>query len=229
MADEAKTAEKNDRKTSVKSGDASSFSRDLTPKQRAFVAAYLSEPAKWNATRAAEAAGYAEPNKQGPRLLVNVGIKAAISAALDELAMPANEVLERIAEIARSSLEDFIDDAGEIDVVAAKRAGKAQLLKSYSIAETKYGTTVRVEQHDRLAALALLGKAHGVFVEKVDHSGRLDLGIDLAVRDQSTQELAAWRQQQIAALGPSSTLTASATPVTSPITMDASTSRKETA
>jgi len=48
----------------------------LTPKQEAFVAEYLVD---LNATAAAERAGYEHPNKQGPRLLVNVGVAAAIA------------------------------------------------------------------------------------------------------------------------------------------------------
>lgn len=51
----------------------------LSAKQERFVAEYLSN--RGNATDAAAAAGYAHPNKQGPRLLVNVGIAAAISRA----------------------------------------------------------------------------------------------------------------------------------------------------
>ncbi len=47
----------------------------LTPKQEAFVSEYLVD---LNATAAAERAGYEHPNKQGPRLLVNVGVAAAI-------------------------------------------------------------------------------------------------------------------------------------------------------
>jgi len=48
----------------------------LTQKQEAFVAEYLVD---LNATAAAERAGYEHPNKQGPRLLVNVGVAAAIA------------------------------------------------------------------------------------------------------------------------------------------------------
>ncbi len=48
----------------------------LTPKQEAFVAEYLID---LNATAAAERAGYEHPNKQGPRMLVNVGVAAAIA------------------------------------------------------------------------------------------------------------------------------------------------------
>ena len=50
----------------------------LTPKQEAFVAEYLAD---LNATAAAERAGYEHPNKQGPRMLVNVGIAKAIASA----------------------------------------------------------------------------------------------------------------------------------------------------
>ena len=46
----------------------------LTQKQEAFVAEYLVD---LNATAAAERARYEHPNKQGPRMLVNVGIAKA--------------------------------------------------------------------------------------------------------------------------------------------------------
>lgn len=50
----------------------------------AFVAAYLG-PARLNATDAARRVGYAHPNKQGPKLLVNVGIQAEIQRWRDEV------------------------------------------------------------------------------------------------------------------------------------------------
>ncbi len=50
----------------------------LTQKQEAFVAEYLVD---LNATAAAERAGYEHPNKQGPRMLVNVGVAKAIASA----------------------------------------------------------------------------------------------------------------------------------------------------
>ena len=52
----------------------------LSPKQQRFVQEYLID---LNATAAAERAGYKNPNKQGPRLLVNVGIAQAIKIALE--------------------------------------------------------------------------------------------------------------------------------------------------
>ena len=49
----------------------------LNLRQQKFVE-YFSETG--NATRSAELAGYTHPNVQGPRLLVNVGVKAQIEA-----------------------------------------------------------------------------------------------------------------------------------------------------
>lgn len=54
------------------------MAQGLNPKQEAFVSAYIGD-AKGNATEAARIARYAEPNVQGPRLLVNVRIQDRIA------------------------------------------------------------------------------------------------------------------------------------------------------
>lgn len=51
--------------------------KPLNLRQQKFVQ-YFTETG--NATRSAELAGYTHPNVQGPRLLVNVGVKASIEA-----------------------------------------------------------------------------------------------------------------------------------------------------
>jgi len=76
----------------------------LSNKQKAFVEEYLN---CWNASEAARVAGYAHPNKQGPHLLVNIGISAEIKARLTEKTMSADEVLLRIGEQAKSDLGAF--------------------------------------------------------------------------------------------------------------------------
>ncbi len=58
--------------------------RQLTAKQQVFVSAYIGA-ARYNATKAARIAGYTHPNKQGPALLVNLGIREAIDAHLAEV------------------------------------------------------------------------------------------------------------------------------------------------
>ena len=51
--------------------------RKLNFRQQKFVELFM---ASGNATRSAEQAGYTHPNVQGPRLLVNVSVKAQIEA-----------------------------------------------------------------------------------------------------------------------------------------------------
>lgn len=73
----------------------------LSPKQLVFVAAYIGE-ASHNATEAARIAGYAHPNKQGPALLVNLGIQQAITEHLAHvkqqgIALKQNRIDELVA------------------------------------------------------------------------------------------------------------------------------------
>jgi phage terminase small subunit len=137
-------------------------SEGLTNKQSAFVEAYLA--CGFNASEAARQAGYAKPGQQGHRLLKNVEIAAAIQQGLTERAMPATEVLARIAEHARGTMDDFLDDAGDIDLTRARERGRLHLVKSRSV--TKEGE--RIELYDAQSALALLAKHHGLLVERVD-------------------------------------------------------------
>lgn len=71
----------------------------LTTKRQAFVEHYL---ACWNASEAARRASYAHPGTEGHRLLQNVEIQEHIKERLTEVTMSADEVLKRLAEIARN-------------------------------------------------------------------------------------------------------------------------------
>lgn len=143
----------------------------LTNKQHAFIAAYLGE-ARWNATEAARIAGYANPGQLGYQLLQKTSIKEAVQAAIADRAMTADEVLSRLAEHARGTMADFIDvDRRTLDLDKARDAGMLHLVKKFSRSETKYGTNLSIELYDAQAALGLLGKHHGLFVEKHEHSG----------------------------------------------------------
>lgn len=149
----------------------------LTRKQRVWLEAYLTT---WNATEAARQAGYKHPDRQGPRLLGNVVIRAAIEARMAEKAMGANEVLTRLAQQARASIGDFIEyrileraesdgSITEIEVFAPvwdaiKRQG--HLVKK--ISQGPNGFTV--ELYDAQAALVHIGKNLRLFAEKVELS-----------------------------------------------------------
>lgn len=79
----------------------------LTDKQKLFVEAYLG-PAQFNATKAAAAAGYKDPEQAGWENRQKQEIAEAIRRRLSEAAMTADEVLARLAEQARGSMEDFL-------------------------------------------------------------------------------------------------------------------------
>ena len=96
----------------------------LNHKRQKFIEEYLK---CWNATEAARRAKYAHPNSQGPRLLLDVGIKAIIKERLDELHMSADEVLERLARIARANPGAHSVNASDI-IKALKLLGKHQSL-----------------------------------------------------------------------------------------------------
>lgn len=145
----------------------------LTNKQKIFIEYYLQE---WNATQAALKAGYSKRSAAsiGNENLLKPEIRDEIQRRLDESAMSADEVIQAIGEIGRASIEDFIEIDEEtgrlknIDFGGAKRAGKLHLIKS--ITPTANG--LKVELHDRMRALELMGKHHKLFTDRVD------LGLD---------------------------------------------------
>lgn len=132
----------------------------LTAKQQAFVEAYLANG--FNATAAARLLKYANPDRQGYRLLRNVEIAAVIRQELAERAMPADEVLARLADQARGTMDDFLDEDGKIDLKQGRERGKLHLVKSRSV--TKEGE--RIELYSAQTALELLAKQHGLLIEK---------------------------------------------------------------
>jgi hypothetical protein len=129
----------------------------LNNRRRVFVEEYLK---CWNASESARRAGYkGKSNVAGPRLLANDSIKAEIERRLDELKMSADEVLVRLADQARASSGQFIDEHGHIDWAKVKEQG--HLIKG--ISQTSRGD--KIELHDVQGALQLIGKHHGLFAD----------------------------------------------------------------
>lgn len=158
----------------------------LPPKQRKFVVEYLRD---LHGQNAAIRAGYAEKaaRVQASRLLTNVNVRAAVEAGMTLYTMPAPEVLYRLTEQARSSIDDFADvieddvsDAGDmveakaiaggwrLNLAKAKLRGKLHLIKK--IKAGQWGP--EIELYDAQAALALLGKHHRLFVERQEITGK---------------------------------------------------------
>jgi hypothetical protein len=143
----------------------------LTNRQRVFVELYLT---LWNATEAARQAGYSgrSANVTGPRLLVNASVQKAIEHRIAEKTATADEVLMRLTDHSRSSMADFINDFGTIDIDKARAAGKMHLIKKLKQHTTRISKTdgedveyhdIEIELYDAQAATVQLGRARGVF------------------------------------------------------------------
>jgi len=142
----------------------------LSNKQRVFVEEYL---ACWNASEAARKAGYS------PRTACFIGsenlkkpyIQERIQQRIAEKAMTADEVLLRLAEHGRGDIGEMMTDDGALDLVTAKASGKTRLIKA--VTESDKG--LRIEMYDAQAALVQLGRAHGLFTDKLESTVKAEV------------------------------------------------------
>lgn len=144
----------------------------LTGKQQTFIAEYLRT---WNASEAARLAGYSEASARviGHENLTKPDIKAEIQRRVSDRAMSADEVLVRLAEQARGSMDDFVSFRDGVklpllDLEKAHKAGKFALVKKLKY--TDQGG-VEFELYDAQAALVQLGKAHKLFTDRQEVTG----------------------------------------------------------
>lgn len=162
----------------------------LTPKQQAFVDAYL---LSLNATEAAKAAGYSEKtaNEQGSRLLANVNIAEAIQKAKDERArvtrIDAAWLLHRLSDEATADIADIYDEHGALKPMREWpliwRQGLVQGVEvdELSVDGATIGRIRKVRLDNRVKRLELIGKHIGVkaFEEQVRVTGLDELAARL--------------------------------------------------
>lgn len=165
--------------------------KKLTPKQETFVREYLID---LNATQAAIRAGYSAKTaeQQGPRLLGNVRVSAAISKAMRErierTQIDADWVLKRLAQDATADLADLYDGAGNLRPVnewpMAWRTGLVAGVETVqerdgedSNGKPVYSVVRKVRLMDRTKMIELIGKhvSVGAFKDRVEHSGKVSL------------------------------------------------------
>jgi phage terminase small subunit len=136
----------------------------------------------FNGTKAATMAGFSEKTAYSiaNKLLKIDEVKAAIDARMEEMVMPAREVLMRMSDQGRSTMGDFIviDANGKVDISIAKGAANNKL---HLIKDIKRTTRTRrsgkveifeeefsIELHDAHAARVQLGKYHKLFNERLE-------------------------------------------------------------
>jgi phage terminase small subunit len=174
--------------------------KKFTPRQRLFVLEYLKD---LNATQAAIRAGYAQrtANKQGPRLLVNAGIKAAIAREQKKreqrIEVTVDKIEQELAIIGFSDLKNYIEIDPDSGAIRAKgfeqmpgRSSRAleSIEENRTIRESSDGQDsnvvndkIKFKLHSKVAALELLGKRHGMFPTKIE--GGLEVRAKLSLID----------------------------------------------
>jgi len=135
--------------------------KKLTNKQITFIDAYLGE-AKMNATQAARIAGYKHPEVQGAENLRK--LRAYISKTMDERHTKAIATQKEVQEFFTSVLR------GEVKEEVVSNNGKV--------------LEVPASTKDRLKAAECMGRAYGMFTERKEISGTMDINIGVGDYDE---------------------------------------------
>ncbi|MHB8122611.1 MAG: terminase small subunit [Desulfuromonadaceae bacterium] len=164
----------------------------LTGKQKMFVTEYLVD---LNATAAAIRAGYSQKraSELGYQLLHKTTVQSAIQEAMrcreKRTEITQDKVIQQLAKIAFSDMNSFVSygpeevDVGEDEegntvkriysAVKVKPSDQVDGTLLAEVSETKEG--IKIKRHDSLKALELLGKHLGMFVEKHEHNGSINV------------------------------------------------------
>lgn len=174
----------------------------LNARQEMFVEYYIQ--LNQNGTQAAIAAGYSERSagQIAHRLLKNAEISTRIrertAEVLKATQMGSDEVLARIAAIARGAMSLFasLDEQGRVVMKAADietARANLHLVKKVVNAPGEWGTRREIEVHDPLPALTTLAKHHRLIDRNNEVDWREELqraGIDpAAVYDAIVQQI----------------------------------------
>lgn len=134
--------------------------KKLTAKQSAFIDAYLGE-AKMNAAQAARIAGYKHPETQGAENLRK--LRPYIDKVMGERHTEAIATQKEIQEFFTSVVR------GEVKEEVVSNSGKV--------------LEVPASTKDRLKAAECMGRAYGMFTERKEISGTMDITIGVGDYD----------------------------------------------
>ena len=170
--------------------------------QAIFVEEYLANG--FSATDAAKAAKYSAFKRDGfakigSSVLKSKNVKSLVARRIAERALSANEVIDRIREVADGTVADMLDDNGYVDLARARDRKKMHLIKEISIDEDG-GAKIKLRDQDK--ALDQLARSLGVF-EK-DNTTQLPpevlalLGLDpqaLQARADAYKDMTHWEDE----------------------------------
>lgn len=160
----------------------------MTKKQKRFVEEYLID---LNATQAAIRAGYSPDTAGsiGAENLKKPEIKSRIDKAMAERSrrtgINQDRVLQELARIGFAKITDVVDpDTAKIRPDASD--DDLACIQSIKIKPNEFGTEREVKLYDKKAALVDLGKHLGLFKDKVELSGDMDLNITIDYGEDDT-------------------------------------------
>lgn len=161
---------------------------DLTPKQARFVEEYLVD---LNATQAAIRAGYSSKTaeQQASRLLVNVKVAAAISAAQTKRSkrteITQDRVLKELGKLGFGDIRDIFAEDGSLKHPNSMDADAAARISSIEVVVRPVPGTqgqevehvAKIKAWDKLGALTQIGRHLGMFKDKLETSGEIAITI----------------------------------------------------
>jgi hypothetical protein len=143
-------------------------------------------PARGNARKASRIAGYPESrchyyahvNRHNPVLM-----QYCADMIMAQRVMTKEEVLWKLTEHANATMEHFINKDGEIDLSIPSAKKHIHLLTEVDqeVRQDMEGNPVRktkIKLQSQQRALELIGKAHGLFADRIEHSGSVSVNFN---------------------------------------------------
>ena len=141
----------------------------LTPKQAAFCREYLVD---FNGKQAAIRAGYSKDSAEStaseilsyPKVINEIERLAKV--AIERSGIAANRLIRELASVAFSDIGDAVDfgPGGATMTSSADMAPQSRrAIQSVTYATTKDGDRFAIKQYDKLKAIELLGRYHGLW------------------------------------------------------------------
>lgn len=155
----------------------------LSVKERLFVENYVR---CLNATKAALAAGYSAKTAAviGYENLIKPHIKTKITELLEAKSLSVEEVVSRLSDHARGSMELFLDESAELSLESEKAKENYHLIKKlkkrrYTSVEGAETVTVEIELYDAQSALRTILEAKGGIIQRIQQvgSGAIELWV----------------------------------------------------
>lgn len=174
--------------------------KTLNPRETRFAHEYVQD---LNGTQAAIRAGYSAKTARtkASQLLAKVGVKALVDSLIDGMhvakIMTANEALAEASKLARGSVRRFVhitqdgdpytdlnqaepDDLDAIAELTIEDFTDGREVDAEGNTIKREVRRVKTKMHNKVAALGLVMKYHGLLVDKVEHDVSSDFAAKMA-------------------------------------------------